>query len=252
MYHSILQAFAAGGAICAIAVDAVAALLAYAVLRLPRRLAAAAAMAVVVASTSAGVIDFSPGLLRYVGEQWGRNAPGRLLDWQRQVKTAQVQTAGANQGFEQNLIEATNAFWNRTPYFDDPAHWGVPDYWATPVETLGSNGGDCEDYAFGKYFTLRELGIPARKLRITYVRAAGWDVSHMVLAYYPEVDADPLILDNLTGAILPASRRTDLEPVYSFNDDDLWTADASARKGRSSQIRLWRELLEKMAKEQRM
>ena len=74
----------------------------------------------------------------------------------------------------------------------------------------------------------------------------------MVLAYYPDVEADPLILDNLTDEILPASRRTDLQPVYSFNDDDLWTAGANMQTRRSSQIRLWRELLDKMAKEQRM
>ncbi len=214
--------------------------------------AALIAMCLVTASAQAGVVDFSAGLLRYVGERWGRQAPVRLQDWQQFVKTAQNPTVTAHPRVDQSLLERVNTFWNRPPYFSDPAHWGMPEYWATPVETQGSNGGDCEDYAFGKYFTLRELGIPARNLRVTYVRAAGWDVAHMVLAYYPAADADPLILDNLNGEILPASRRTDLQPVYSFNDEDLWTAGAHARQGRSSQIRLWRELLEKMANEQRM
>ena len=100
--------------------------------------------------------------------------------------------------------------------------------------------------------TLKELGVPVDKLRITYVRALKLNESHMVLAYYPTPDADPLILDNLTGDIRPASQRTDLEPVYSFNDDDLWTASGTERKGGATQVRLWRDLLEKMAKEQRM
>lgn len=215
-------------------------------------LTAAALTCVLAASAHAGVVDFSAGLLRYVGERWGKEAPYRLVYWQRHVSAAQLKTTNANREIEQQFLESTNVFWNRIPYSSDQAHWGIPDYWATPVETQGSNGGDCEDYAFGKYFTLRELGIPAQKLRITYVRAFGLNVSHMVLAYYPAVDADPLILDNLTDEILPASRRTDLQPVYSFNDDDLWIAGADMQRGRSSQIRLWRELLEKMDKERQM
>ena len=74
----------------------------------------------------------------------------------------------------------------------------------------------------------------------------------MVLAYYPTPDADPYILDNLFGKIVPASERDDLEPIYSFNDEDLWAVGAADFKGKSSQIRLWSELLEKMANERRM
>jgi hypothetical protein len=40
--------------------------------------------------------------------------------------------------------------------------------------------------------------------------------------------------------------------VYSFNDDDLWLPGGNNRKGGASSVRLWRELLEKLAKEQRM
>jgi predicted transglutaminase-like cysteine proteinase len=217
----------------------------------PRRFAAAVLLSLLAVSTCAGVVDFSPALLKLAGERWGREAPRRLLAWQESVRSQQAPADGASRRAELQLLEATNLYWNRTPYFEDSAHWGVVDYWATPVETQGSNGGDCEDYAFGKYFSLKELGVSPQKLRITYVRALRLNVSHMVLAYYPEVDADPLILDNLTNTIAPASRRTDLEPVYSFNDDDLWTPGASTKR-QSSQIRLWRELLEKMAREQRL
>jgi predicted transglutaminase-like cysteine proteinase len=116
---------------------------------------------------------------------------------------------------------------------------------------LGSYGADCEDYVIAKYFTLKELGIPTDQLRITYVRALNLGESHMVLAYYPTPGADPLILDNLRGDIRPASERTDLEPVYSFNDEDLWMAGTRS-KGGASNVRLWRDLLQKMAREQNM
>ncbi len=203
----------------------------------------------------AGVVDFSPGLLRYVSAKWGSEAPSRLQNWRDSV-LQRVRARHENQTpsavFSRDDLQYINTLWNKIPYYTDLKHWGVDDYWATPVEMLGSNGGDCEDYAIGKYFSLKELGIPVAKLRITYVRAQSISEPHMVLAYYPSPDADPYILDILTDKILPASQRTDLEPVYSFNDEDLWAAGAFSYKGKSSQIRLWRELLEKMDKESQM
>jgi predicted transglutaminase-like cysteine proteinase len=202
----------------------------------------------------AGVTDFSPGFLRYVNGRWGADATKRLLDWQQTVKDwrGQAPLPPVPARIELGWVRAVNNYWNRVPYADDWPHWRVEDYWATPAEMLASNGGDCEDYAIGKYFTLKELGVPIRKLRITYVRAHNWNQPHMVLAYYSQPDADPLILDNLNRDLLPASQREDLEPVYSFNDEDLWTSATPGPVGKSSQIRLWREVLKKMENEQRM
>jgi predicted transglutaminase-like cysteine proteinase len=43
---------------------------------------------------------------------------------------------------EANTIDVSmhrvNGFFNQVPYFSDLEHWGVDDYWATPVEMLGS------------------------------------------------------------------------------------------------------------------
>ncbi len=72
--------------------------------------------------------------------------------------------------------------------------------------------------------------------------------AHMVLAYYPAADGEPLILDNLEDSVRPASQRTDLVPVYSFNDDELRLAEAS-RLGSPTQIRKWRELLIRLERE---
>ena len=67
------------------------------------------------------------------------------------------------------------------------------------------------------------LGVPMNKLRLVYVKALqngpGGQIqqAHMVLAYYPQPDAEPLILDNLITDIRPASRRPDLAPVFSLS-----------------------------------
>lgn len=203
---------------------------------------------------AAEVVEFSPGLLRYVATRWGRDAPERLLDWRNELRQhAAKQRAPAPSASEtMRDLEDFNWYWNKVRYYTDARHWGVPDYWATPVETLASEGADCEDYAIGKYFSLKSLGVPVQNLRITYVRALRWNEAHMVLAYYPTTDADPYILDNLSRSVSRASERTDLVPVYSFNDEDLWLPGVSAAGGKSSQIRLWRDLLDKMEKERAM
>jgi predicted transglutaminase-like cysteine proteinase len=211
--------------------------------------------------SSAGLVDFSKGLIEYVSHRFGAEAPARLYAWQILTRKTQAREGGdlrlralrSHDGqVEMPVLTPVNGFFNRVPYYEDPVHWGVADYWATPVEALGSNGADCEDYSIAKYLTLKELGLPIERMRITYVRALNLGISHMVLAYYPTPDADPWILDNLTNQVKRGSERTDLEPVYSFNDEDLWMASGQGRKGGAGSVRLWQELQAKLAREQRM
>jgi predicted transglutaminase-like cysteine proteinase len=145
-----------------------------------------------------------------------------------------------------------NTFFNRLPFLTDLAQWGEEDYWATPAESVASDGADCEDFSIAKYFALKELGVPIQRLRITYVKSVRLNQAHMVLAYYAEPNAEPLILDNLENGVRRASERPDLIPVYSFNDEDLLVAREgrrSASAGSASQIRLWRALLDKLERE---
>jgi hypothetical protein len=55
----------------------------------------------------------------------------------------------------------------------------------------------------------------------------------MVLAYFPAPDVEPLVLDNINKSIRPASTRTDLVPVYSFNGSGLWLAKDQSGRGQS-------------------
>ena len=177
-------------------------------------------------------------VLTRVAEVYGYRAQGRLLDWQELVDAYRNED-------EATKLEAVNHFFNQVRYRSDASHWGQRDYWATPVELLASNGGDCEDYSIAKYFTLREMGVSAERMRITYVKALELNIAHMVLAYYATPDAEPLVLDNLIDDIKPASRRKDLQPVYSFNGEGLWLAKeraAGIRVGSASRISLWEDL----------
>lgn len=152
---------------------------------------------------------------------------------------------------EMEKLESVNSFFNKLEYVDDIYHWGKEDYWATPQEMLRSNGGDCEDFAAAKYFTLRHLDVADEKLRLTYVKAVKLKEPHMVLSYYAEPTVEPLILDSLVNAILTASQRPDLIPIYSFNGEGYWLTrkQSSERLGKADRLSLWQELLQRFNQE---
>ena len=199
------------------------------------------------AAIDAGDLAPSDADVANIGKKYGQPAAIRVDKW-REILASDKNTS------ESAKLELVNRFFNTLPFVSDLEHWGKMDYWATPLEFLQTNGGDCEDFAIAKYLTLRELGVPAERLRITYVNALTLNQAHMVLAYYATPDAEPLVLDNLKASIMPASQRTDLVPVYSFNGDSLWLAKELAGRGQlvggAGRINLWRGLLERLQREQ--
>jgi predicted transglutaminase-like cysteine proteinase len=184
-------------------------------------------------------------LMDAYSRRFGPAARGRLETWKRYAAERKSSPLA-----EAELLREVNRTLNGIRFIDDPTHWGEEDYWATPAESVGSNGGDCEDFSIAKYFLLKELGIPIAKLRMTYVKAIKLNQPHMVLAYYARPDADPLVLDNLEDTVRPASQRPDLVPVYSFNDEEVWI-EMRGRSGSPRQIRNWNLLMERLERELR-
>ena len=172
------------------------------------------------------------------------------------ARALQALLAGLQGQDEPARLVAVNQFFNRRVAFaSDLEVWGQQDFWASPLEMLGKGRGDCEDYVIGKYFALLAAGVPVAKLRLVYVRATiggggrvgdGEVVAHMVLAYYASPGTEPAILDNLIGDIRPASRRPDLEPVFSFNGDGLWQGVGAQSAGDpAARLSRWRDVLAK-------
>ena len=189
-------------------------------------------------------------VIQAVQQRYGGNAAAAAKDWNDALTVFQGET-------EQKKLKNINEYFNRKLRFEsDLKVWGQEDYWATPIEALLKGSGDCEDYAIAKYFSLKFSGIPVSKLRITYVKAriGGTDSNiiqaHMVLTYYSTPDAEPLVLDNLVSEIRPASRRTDLVPIFSFNSEGVWAAGGSTPQlGGGSRLSKWTDLVEKMKSE---
>ncbi len=193
-------------------------------------------------------VDFNADKLREtITKRWGATATLKFRDWQKLVEEAQKTTT------PEQKLQSINDFWNRRiKFMDDQEAWNQSDYWATPMESLGNEKGDCEDYAIAKYFTLLSANIEVTQLRLIYVKAKIGGVSstivqaHMVLAYYSTPDAEPLILDNLITDIRPASRRGDLTPVFSFNSQGIWAGISAASNASSTgtnRLTRWQDLL---------
>ncbi|POA25918.1 MULTISPECIES: cysteine protease LapG [unclassified Pseudomonas] len=177
---------------------------------------------------------------------------GPLGEGKQRIDAWQHLLAAQKQTPELEQLNVVNLFFNKQMrYVEDIDLWHVEDYWATPIEALWKGAGDCEDYAIAKYFSLRHLGVSSDKLRITYVKALRQNRAHMVLTYYSSPDAMPLVLDSLMDAIQPASQRTDLLPVYSFNAEGLWLPGAKGNKkvGDTKRLSRWQDVLKKMQAE---
>ena len=193
--------------------------------------------------TVSSALEISDQLLAKINKKYGEQAITRIEQWQKLMKTDRHLP-------EQEKLRRVNDFFNqRIDFVDDIYLWGIKDYWATPLELLARGAGDCEDYSIAKYFTLIELGVSEKKIRITYVKALKLNQAHMVLTYFSTPRSIPVVLDNLIPQIKSATKRKDLLPVYSFNGSGLWLAKArgSGQKvGGASRLNMWAELKQRM------
>lgn len=184
-------------------------------------------------------------------QRYGQDTANLVDEWNETIEAMKSMP-------EAQKLDAANKFFNRKiRWVQDPEAWGQKDYWATPLETMGNGRGDCEDFAIAKYSMLVLAGVDIDKLRITYVKAqmggpnSKINAAHMVLAYYPTPAAVPQILDNLITDIYPATKRTDLTPVYGFNSRGLWVGGAAtpATTNPGAKLSRWRDLLQRAAAE---
>lgn len=213
------------------------------------RLHAALALVAAVGLALAAGVDYDR-MAQLAAQRYGEPAKAAVRAWR------ELKAQAANQPDEAKLRLVNDFFNRRVRFGDDIDIWKQSDYWATPLDTLGRGAGDCEDFAIAKYVTLKLLGMPSDKLRLTYVKAriggpqSSLVQAHMVLSYYPAPGDEPLVLDNLISDIRPASRRPDLATVFGFNTEGLWVGGAAPRAtGGAQRLSKWQSVLARMREE---
>lgn len=167
----------------------------------------------------------------------------RFTDWEKLIHHSLGKS-------DEEKLKSVNDFFNKMKWVSDKELWHKKDYWATPIESLIRNAGDCEDFSIAKYFTLLALDIPSERLRIAYVKMPDQQ-NHMVLTYYPSLNSVPIILDNFNRELLKKSDRNDLTFMFSFNSEGLWLANnkmISIDDGHS--LNHWISMMKRIEKEQ--
>jgi predicted transglutaminase-like cysteine proteinase len=174
-----------------------------------------------VRSTSLNVLPKWTGVLsRYFDEKKLADAPCtasafnrcHLREWGRFIDSIRGLDA-------RRQVAEVNRYMNQKRYVIDPVNYGVPDYWATPLQFLTKNG-DCEDYAIAKFFSLRALGFDNDMLRILVVDDLNLQVAHAVLVVY--LDGVPSILDNQVPQVVRVDAIRHYRPIFSVNESYWW------------------------------
>lgn len=102
------------------------------------------------------------------------------------------------------------------PVDDLKAH-GKTDVWSSPLETLASRAGDCEDYAIAKFAALLEAGVPAENLRLMVVRDSARSDDHAVVA--AKLDDAWLVLDNRRLVMLTDMQLANYSPLLQLDGE---------------------------------
>lgn len=193
-----------------------------------------------------GEENFSQKTIQDAKNKYGNEVVSKISYWNEMISKAKSTDVI-------NKLKLINDFFNMVPYITDMAHWQQDDYWATPMEFVGTKGGDCEDYAIAKYFTLIKVGIEESKLRLGYVKylrkGSDFEEAHMVLLYFHKPDAIPIVLDNIVKKMELATNRDDLKLVYSFNAEGLWEAKNKGKehvKVGENKLLKWKTLIDKI------
>lgn len=116
-------------------------------------------------------------------------------------------------------LDAVNKYMNRAPYIIDPVNYGVPDYWATPVQFFVKDG-DCEDYAITKYLSLRALGWPLEDMRIVVLQDTNLNIAHAILLV--KFKGKSYVLDNQINQLVTDDKIRHYRPIYSINEKSWW------------------------------
>lgn len=194
---------------------------------------------------------WSENVFAYIKQEYGEEAEKRM----RFVEKFIID----NQSIpDMEKVVKTNQVANHLPWIADANHWKEADYWATPLETITTFGGDCEDIALVKWVILRNLGISDENLALAYVKIKATGEDHMVLLYVAKPDApegqkEVYVLDNYVDEVKLAAERMDLLAVLAmgtkgrivlFNDDGKNRSVKASYEGRK--IRKVEDLVERV------
>jgi len=125
-----------------------------------------------------------------------------------------VNTAAAREGLAR-LGEVNRAINLAIRPVSDRAQYGIEDHWSSPLATLASGAGDCEDYAIAKLVALRAAGVPEKDLRLVIIRENATGDDHAVVA--ARSGGHWRVLDNRTFLMVEDSGFGKYRPLFAID-----------------------------------
>ena len=125
-------------------------------------------------------------------------------------------TAAASASDLRTRVETVNRDVNQAVrYVGDYQQHGVADLWSSPLETLTTGVGDCEDYAIAKLALLRAAGIAETDLKLMLVRDTSVRQDHAVLGV--RIDGRWLVLDNRFSRLMETRDLPHFMPLFAID-----------------------------------
>lgn len=123
-------------------------------------------------------------------------------------------------------------------YVSDFEQHGTADRWSSPLSTLATGKGDCEDYAILKYVALRDAGVAVEDLKLVLVRDTAVRQDHAVLTV--RVDQRWLVLDNRSATLFETADVRHFMPLFAIDGRgvNLFAAPYAARPVHESEADL--------------
>ncbi|MEN9796636.1 MAG: hypothetical protein RL653_332 [Pseudomonadota bacterium] len=159
-----------------------------------------------------------PAFLARITSERGPEAALRFEAW------AELVSSSAGLSARERIGRVNEFFHRHVAYTPDASSRVEDDRWQSPVETLARGGGDCEDFALAKAWTLRMLGFREDEVDVGLVRTRDGQMHAVALAR--DGQGAPWVLDNLEWEALRLGGRGDLKPIALVSPARIVALDA--------------------------
>jgi predicted transglutaminase-like cysteine proteinase len=101
----------------------------------------------------------------------------------------------------------------------DLMQYNVEDLWSSPLATLATGAGDCEDYAIAKFVALQEAGVAPEDLRLVIMRNTLSGEDHAVVA--ARFEGHWRLLDNRYLVMLEDVQIRRYRPIFVIDEHEV-------------------------------
>lgn len=126
-----------------------------------------------------------------------------------------------NGSSELNDVFKVNNYVNSFKYKTDMENYGKKEYYASPLEMIKKQSGDCEDYAILKYNILvNEFGLDKNKFKFIFGMIGKNNEPHILLSY-KDNDKEFYLDNTIKNRMLESNKHQNFKKLIEIKDDKM-------------------------------